>query len=188
MPSKIEKYLQQHVLYEISLKSLELTFGKNRKMDLMSTLRNGRGSYLIFEALIRNLTGLQQGKKADHVDSKGNLYEQKSYVDLDNKPRSKGNIHTGASSLFASNSGAREYKKLLLDKNYKSAMTTCKKLGYSSNSFYIYTNTGEFNRLVPFRFITVKTSWVVGNVNGDNPAILKRELLLKSISKRIMLD
>ena len=187
MASKIEKYLELHVLYEIPIKSLELTFGTKKKMDLLSTLSNGRGSYLVFEALIRELTGLVQGKKADHADVNGRLYEQKSYVDLDNKPRNQGKIHTGASGLFANNSGAKAYKELLKNQDYVEAMRTCKNLGYASNSFYIYTNTGEYNISVPFRFMTVESKWVIKNVEKENPAILKREKLLNSIISKTVL-
>lgn len=187
MASKVEKYLELHTLYEIPIKSLDLIYGGRRKIELLSTLRNGRGSYLIFEALIRDLTGLKQGKKADHVDRRGNLYEQKSFVDLQNKPKNQGRIHTGASALFANNSGASAYKALLEKQDYLGAMNTCKRLGYSSNSFYIYTNTGEFNPKIPLRFMTVESKWVIKNVNSDNPAILQRSVLLKSVKKSIVL-
>ena len=187
MPSKIERYLDLHVLYEIPIKSLELTFGNKKKLDLLSTLSNGRGSYLVFEALIRELTGLVQGKKADHVNQKGKLFEQKSFVDLENKPRNRGIIHTGASALFANNSGAKAYKELLKNQDYKEAMSVCKKLGYSSNSFYIYTNTGEYDAKIPFRFITVESKWVISNVEKENPAILMRKTLLDSIISKTVL-
>ena len=187
MHSKVERFLDLHVLYEIPIKSLELTYGTKKRMDLLSTLSNGRGSYLVFEALIRELTGLVQGKKADHVNAKGKLFEQKSFVDLENKPRSQGKIHTGASALFANNSGARAYKELLKNHDYLEAMETCKKLGYASNAFYIYTNTGEFNVKVPFRFITVESKWVIDNVEMDNPAILMRKKLLDSIASKTIL-
>ncbi len=185
--SIIEKHLELHVLYEIKVKTLDLSFGSNKKLNVLSTLSNGRGSYLIFESLIRNITGLKQGKKADHVNGKGELFEQKSFVDLENKPRNQGKIHTGASALFANHSGARAYKKLLKNHNYFEAMETCKKLGYASNSFYIYTNTGEFNVKVPFRFITVESKWVIDNVEMDNPAILMRKKLLDSIASKTIL-
>lgn len=187
MPSQVERFLDLHVLYEIPIRSLELTFGTKKRLDLLSTLSNGRGSYLVFEALIRELTGLVQGKKADHANGQGKLFEQKSFVDLDNKPRNQGKIHTGASALFANNSGARAYKELLKNHDYVEAMKTCKKLGYASNSFYIYTNTGEYNVKVPFRFITVESKWVIDNVERDNPAILMRKKLLDSIVSKTVL-
>ena len=127
MPSHVERFLDLHVLYEIPIRSLELTFGTKKRLDLLSTLSNGRGSYLVFEALIRELTGLVQGKKADHANGQGKLFEQKSFVDLDNKPRNQGKIHTGASALFANNSGARAYKELLKNHDYVEAMKTYKK-------------------------------------------------------------
>ena len=106
---------------------------------------------------------------------------------MDNKPRNQGKIHTGASGLFANNSGAKAYKELLKNQDYVEAMRTCKNLGYASNSFYIYTNTGEYNISVPFRFITVESKWVIKNVEKENPAILKREKLLNSIISKTVL-
>ena len=65
-------------MYEICVTGAKLKYGNNQTLDIKSSLSNGRSSYVIFESLVRELTGLKKVKNSDHVDSAGRFYEQKS--------------------------------------------------------------------------------------------------------------
>ena len=115
--------LDEAVLYSISLKNLLLTTDDGSVLDVTFALSHGRASYVIFEHLVRKVTGLNRGSKfIDHEDLNGFKYEQKSYKDPKSFKRSKGNIHTAASTVFANNSRAKEVKDAIDSGDYERAL------------------------------------------------------------------
>ena len=70
------KNLVPYTLYEVGIKSLELNLTSGVTYQFPETLANGRANYILFEELIRKMTGLTKAKNSDHKDDTGKTYEQ----------------------------------------------------------------------------------------------------------------
>jgi hypothetical protein len=140
-------YREQFVLYEIDVGVMILKLC-GKRFDVSEVLENGRCSYLVFEMVLAELTGLTpdgQGKGPDLCDSKTDEgYEVKSFKDKDDYPRAE-IVHTAASALFAGNCGVAQYEKER-KRGYKEGLAECVRTGYVKNEFYIYTNTREWRK------------------------------------------
>ena len=176
----MSQYLDPGYLYEVPITSLKLHYGQTSNEEMVDVLKNGRGSYIIFERLIRTLTGLvdtPKGNQSDHLDLvSGSIYEQKSYLDPQYHPRSKDMIETGPSTFKASNAGARVYRSTLAGDPLQ-AFEMVNRFGYSKNDFYLYTNTGQFILGQPFRYFVVAKEDVLTNLHSDFINLTRSEML-----------
>jgi hypothetical protein len=171
------------VLYETEIKFvLEAIDAAKNKIKLDSILKNGRGSYLIFQdvaAYYAGLTGGTEGSGSDLVEEEsGNGYEVKSYHDHVVFPESRyDEVHCGPSSVFANNSSASKYKKLIQEEDYKSALELCFEKGYGKNDFYVFTNTSKFKNGF-FRYLVIHRDDLIKIVEKEDPAKVSRKKLL----------
>lgn len=177
------------VLYEVEIKFvLRALDVKGAVISLDAILKNGRGSYLIFQAVASHYAGLvagTEGKGSDLVEEDtGEGYEVKSYPDPDNYPR-KDEIHCGPSSVFANNSSASTYKKLLKEGDYKGALRLCHEKGYGKNDYYLFTNTaGYAPEQKYFRYLIIHRDDLVKIVEPKDPAKLSRVKLLATARRK----
>lgn len=182
------KNLDQFVLYEVKLDSLQLTLESGIKLEFPEMFENGRASYVMFESLVRYLTDLKKSTGSDHQITNGARYEQKAFSDIELYLQStKDNFQTSASSTFPANNFGPEIKKRLDSNNYNGALEICKETGYNHNDFYIYTNTKGFRNEVPFRYVVVPTDFVVANLSPSDPREISRKSFLSRITKTISL-
>jgi hypothetical protein len=171
------------VLYEVDIKFvLRALDAKGGEISLDSILKNGRGSYLIFQAVASHYAGLvagTEGKGSDLVEEdSGDGYEVKSYPDPDNHPKMD-EIHCGPSSVFANNSSAAPYKKLLKEGDFKGALKLCHDKGYGKNDYYLFTNTARYApEQKHFRYLIIHRDELVKIVETKDPAKLSRSKLL----------
>lgn len=164
-------------LYSLDIAGLSLELGSGGSISMPEALKNGRANYILFEELVRKLTGLKKAKGSDHVDASGRTYEQKSFVDEVLDPG--GDIfRTSSSSTFAANNKGPEVKRLLERDDYVAALKLCKETGYNKNDFYIYTNTGQYEVSVPFRYLIVPTSSVLKLISQTDPRLISRSEIL----------
>ena len=141
-------------------------------------LKNGRANYIIFEELIRKLTGFRKTKGSDHIDAGGRTYEQKSFVDEQLDP--VGDIfRTSSSSTFGANNHGPKVKAFLDSGDYSSAMQLCMETGYNKNDFYIYTNTGQYDVSVPFKYIIIPKNSVLNLLSKSDPRLISRREILE---------
>lgn len=177
-----------YTLYEVELGPLHLFFANGTTVDMTFALTSGRANYLMFQHLVSHFTGLlanSEGGAADLCDTDGRLYEVKSYKDAVLHPNSRHEwFHTAASSTFGPNNHGPRIKKLLADGKYNAAMDICKQVGYSTNDFYVYTNTSEFALSVPFRFFILPTQDVLTCLSEQDPRLVSRARLLGLIRRR----
>ena len=179
-------FLEPFVLYEVPISSLTLTLGSGKAYEFPDTLRNGRANYILFEELIRAITGLFKEKQSDHVSSDGKKYEQKAYPDPEIYPEAKfDNFQTSASSTFGANNNGPRIKKLLEESSYEEALKICKETGYSKNDFYIYTNTSGYKLEIPFRYIVIPVESVLERLNRKDPREISRVSILNAGTKNI---
>jgi len=177
------------VLYEVEIKFvLRALDARGGAISLDAILKNGRGSYLIFQAVASHYAGLvagTEGKGSDLVEEdSGDGYEVKSYPDPDNHAR-KDEIHCGPSSVFASNSSAPAYKKLLKEGDYKGALRLCYEKGYGKNDYYLFTNTaGYAPEQKHFRYLIIHRDDLVKIVEPMDPAKLSRVKLLATAKRK----
>lgn len=176
-----------NVMYEVNIKSLDLVF-EDRTSFYPESLHNGRASYVVFEELCRELTGLQKGSGNDHIDEAGRSYEQKSYEDKELFPRKKGVLSLGASSTFGANNNGKAVKKLIDAGDYKGALEFCKKVknGYDGIDFFVFTNTGGFNVKIPFRFFVLEKETVMSHLDSKDPRKASRDSLLSVLKPKIV--
>jgi len=184
-----EPFNMPGVLYEVSLNFVMYSQDKKgRKIDLVRALRNGRGSYIFFQMIAADyagLTGGTEGKGSDLVmEDTDEGYEVKAYADPQDYPRSEHEVHCGPSGLFAKNSGANEYKKMLKEKNYAAAMRLAHDKGYSKNDFYLFTNTAKYKSNF-FRYLIIRRDDLVKIVLPEDPVKVPREALLATASRKI---
>lgn len=181
------------VLYEVKIKFVLHALDANGKaISLDGILKNGRGSYLIFQAVASHYAGLvagTEGKGSDLVEEvSGDGYEVKSYRDPDNHPRND-EIHCGPSSVFANNSSASAYKKLLKEFDYKGAMRLCHEKGYGKNDYYLFTNTaGYAPEQKHFRYLIIHRDDLIKIVEPKDPAKLSRVKLLATAKRKHIIN
>ena len=177
------------VLYEAEIKFvLRALDAKGGAISLDAILKNGRGSYLIFQAVASHYAGLvagTEGKGSDLVEEdSGDGYEVKSYPDPENHPK-KDEIHCGPSSVFANNSSARAYKKFLSDSDFKGALQMCHEKGYGKNDYYLFTNTAAYApEQKHFRYLIIHRDELVKIVEPMDPAKLSRDKLLATAKSK----
>lgn len=177
------------ILYEVKIEFfLHALDAKGGTISLDAILKNGRGSYLIFQAVASHYAGLvagTEGKGSDLVEEdSGDGYEVKSYPDPDNHPRMD-EIHCGPSSVFANNSSAAAYKKLLNEGDFKGALRLCHEKGYSKNDYYLFTNTARYaSGQKHFRYLIIHRDELVKIVEPMDPAKLSRSRLLATAKRK----
>jgi hypothetical protein len=182
------KNLEEFVLYEVKIESLQLTLSSGPKLEFPEMFANGRASYVMFEQLVRYLTGLEKSKGSDHQLSQNARCEQKAFSDIELYPKTTSDyFQTSASSTFPANNFGPTIKKLLESNDYQGALRICKETGYNHNDFYIYTNTKGFKNEVPFRYVVVPTSFILSNLNPLDPREISRKAFLGKITKIVTL-
>jgi hypothetical protein len=184
-PNVRERNLVPFIIYEIKIKGLYLHWAR-KKQSFPEALRNGRANYPIFEELIREVTGLQKATTFDHQSSKGEIYEQKSYLEPVMYPKKGKLFHISRSKTFGANNEGPTYKKLLDAGNYKAAkeklMPDYKKINY-----FIFTNTGEYEPNTPFRFVVMPRKDVLSILDKKDPRRISRLDMLNLSNGRIIL-
>ena len=181
---------EPHVIYEVGLKRLLLELEAGSTIDVSHALSNGRANYIMFEKLVGDLIGLSagtQGRGSDLSDaSTGEGYEVKAFLDRELHPTETSDLfHTSASVTFPPNNKGPEIRALLKDDDYQGALKICSETGFDNNDFYIYTNTKNYNPIVPLRFIIVPTPDVLRLLSRDDPRLISRDLVLGLASKTI---
>ncbi|MEI6671389.1 MAG: hypothetical protein WCL15_05140 [Actinomycetes bacterium] len=180
--------LKPYVLYEVGLESLQLKLSSGAVYEFPDTLANGRANYILFEELLRKLTGLSKAKHSDHEDSNGKTFEQKAYKDPAIYPDPDDDFfQTSASTTFGANNNGPKIKKLLEGGDYDSALAICKETGYNKNDFYIYTNTKQFNVSFPLRYFVMPKADVLVNLATHDPRLVNRKTLLAKITETVVL-
>lgn len=173
---------QPFTLYEMGIKALTLQFTNGAEADVTRTLANGRASYILFQHLVANLSGLGEGSEggsSDLVDEDGLGYEVKSYKDLELYPGDRYDMfHTAASSTFGPNNLGPKIKDLLLGGDYAAALRLCRQTGYDKNAFYVYTNTSGYEPSVPFRYFIIPTEALLATISTKDPRQVSRAALL----------
>jgi len=179
--------LETGVLYEVEIDRLVLVLTDGREFSFPETLSNGRSSYVLFESLVRELTGLEKTRGSDHIDSEGRTYEQKAYLDLELFPRGADLFQCSASSTFGANNRGPIIKRLLEAGDYASALEICMETGYSKNDFYIFSNTRDFRPDVPFRFVVLQAEQVIALLDKSDPRMISRQAVLDTVSRTVKL-
>lgn len=70
---------------------------------------------------------------------------------------------------------------MLDDGDYPAALELCRISGFDKNDFYVYTNTGGFRPDVPFRYLIVPTSDVLGLLSPVDPRKISRSDVLERV-------
>jgi hypothetical protein len=172
--------LEPFVLYKCNILSLKLQISGNREFEFPETLSNGRANYILFEELVRNLTGLVKTRQSDHLAENGSTFEQKAFFDSERYP-AKDLFQTSASNTFGANNNGPRIKQLLRDGKYSEALQICKTTGYDKNEFYIYTNTRDFKVDSMFKYFIIPTSVVLESLDKQDPRLVSRDQLLLKI-------
>jgi hypothetical protein len=174
--------LEPFVLYKCDILSLKLEISGGREFEFPETLSNGRANYILFEELVRNLTGLAKTRQSDHVAGDGTTFEQKAFFDSEKFPELKYDLfQTSASSTFGANNNGPRIKRLLSDGKYEDALEICKATGYSKNDFYIYTNTRGFKVDCMFKYFVIPTQDVLHLLDAQDPRLVSRSKLLAQV-------
>jgi len=169
-------------MYEAGVESLTLRLADGNEYQFPEMLSNGRANYILFEELVRNLTGLSKTKQSDHIADDGTTYEQKAYSDQSLYPTDKSDLfQTSASSTFGANNNGPIIKRLLENGQYQEALEICKATGYSKNDFYIYTNTKNYKIESLFRYFVLPTKRILELIDSDDPRLISRSVLLAQI-------
>ena len=178
---KVETY----TLYEMELDRLVLNTKSGREFVFPEALSNGRANYIIFESLIRNITGLVKTSGSDHKDELGKKYEQKSYEDPDLYPKSEDLFRCSSSSTFSANNHGPKVDAYIEKGEYEKALELCKSTGYNKNDFYIFTNTGRYAPSVPFRFFIVEKKVLLENLDLKDPRLVSKTVLFNMLKSKI---
>ena len=179
--------LKEGTLYELGVKRLNLITSNGKIFSFPEALRNGRSSYVIFENLIRELTGLESVRHFDHIDQKGNIYEQKSYKDPQIHPKSSPEFQCSSSNTFGANNYGPKVKKLLKKGDYPGALKLCKDLSYKEIDFFIFTNTSQWSPKVPLRFFMVSKANVLKSLSKTDPRLVCRDRLMATLRRKTVL-
>lgn len=181
-------FLEPHVLYEVGIRSLCLTLNSGAVFEFPETLSNGRANYILFEELVRKLTGLKKTANSDHTGPNNTKFEQKAFFDLELYPSDEYDyFQTSASNTFPANNYGPTIKRFLEAGDYESALSLCKQTGYNHNDFYIYTNSRKYNTSIPFKFFVVPTKVVLSHLSEDDPRLVSRRLLLSDIKSKLVI-
>jgi hypothetical protein len=174
--------------YELDLESLDLKLKTGDPLSMTEALASGRANYIIFENLVRKITGLDEGKGCDHQDENGRRYEQKAFSDVDLYPSSKDTFQVSPSSTFPANNNGPEIQRLLDAGKYLDALEVCKtvKNGYNSNDFYVLTNTANFRPTVPFRYFIVESKELLRHLSKADPREVSKESLFAVLKPKII--
>ena len=178
--------LEPYTLYEIAIESLALTLKDGKRFEFPDTLANGRANYILFEELVRAVTGLRKTTGSDHAGPDGKTYEQKAFKDITLFPNDGDDLfQTSASSTFGANNKGPVIKRFLEANDYESALNICCESGYSKNDYYIYTNTKSYQPIVPMKYLIVPTTDVLANLSSVDPRLISRNSLMSKITKRV---
>ena len=184
-------YDEPFVMFELGIAGLTLDLISGTAIDVTETLSNGRASYILFENLVARFTGLSKGSQgglSDLLDAQGLGYEVKSYRDPDHPRPGSDYFHTAASSTFGPNNHGPRIKRLLLEGSYQEALDICLASGYNKNGFYVYTNTGDYNPRIPFRYFIVPTEYVLDNLSPEDPRLVSRAALLSLCRETVQIS
>lgn len=174
--------LEEGVLYEVAIDSLTLKLQSGKEFDFPDTLANGRANYILFEELVRALTGLKKTHHSDHTSESGLKYEQKAFHDDELYPGPKYDLfQTSASSTFGANNDGPVIAKYLANSEYEKALELCKQTGYDKNDYYIYTNTRGYSPRVPLKYVILSKSRVLDNLSLKDPRLISRKTILETI-------
>jgi hypothetical protein len=174
-------------MYEIRVDRLALVLADGSEKVFPEALASGRANYMLFEALVRDFSGLTKTTGSDHKDSSGLTYEQKAYEDPEAYPKSKDIFRCSSSSTFGANNHGPKVKQYLVKGDYPAALRICKEKGYDKNDFYVFTNSGNFVSTVPFRYFIIPKDVVVANLDLEDPRLISRSKLLSMIESKIVL-
>ena len=175
------------VLYEIKIDRLALILGDGSEKVFPEALASGRANYMLFEALVRDFSGLLKTSGSDHKDAQDRTYEQKAYEDPEAYPKSKDIFRCSSSSTFGANNHGPKVKRFIELGDYAAALQLCKETGYDKNDFYVFTNSGSFVATVPFRYFIIPKDDVVANLDLEDPRLISRSKLLSMIKAKVVL-
>jgi hypothetical protein len=176
-----------YTMYEIKIDRLALILGDGSERVFPEALASGRANYMLFEALVRDFSGLVKTAGSDHRDSENRTYEQKAYEDPEAYPKSKDIFRCSSSSTFGANNHGPKVKTFIAQGNYEAALALCKETGYDKNDFYVFTNSGSFVATVPFRYFIIPKDDVVANLDSEDPRLISRSKLLSMIKAKVVL-
>jgi len=71
---------------------------------------------------------------------------------------------------------------------YEKARKLCECTGYSKNNFYIYTNTGQYDPSVPFKYIIVPRELVLKHLSKSDPRLISRSEVLALAKKEVKIS
>ena len=176
-----------YTIYEIKVDRLALVLGDGSEKVFPEALASGRANYMLFEALVRDFSGLLKTSGSDHKDAQDRTYEQKAYEDPEAYPKSKDIFRCSSSSTFGANNHGPKVKRFIELGDYAAALQLCKETGYDKNDFYVFTNSGSFVATVPFRYFIIPKDDVVANLDLEDPRLISRSKLLSMIKAKVVL-
>lgn len=176
-----------YTIYEIKIDRLALIMGDGSERVFPEALSSGRSNYMLFEALVRDFSGLVTTSGPDHKDSHNRTYEQKAYKDPEAYLKSKDLFRCSSSSTFPANNHGPKVKRFLEQGDYAAALQLCKETGYDKNDFYVFTNSGSFVATVPFRYFIIPKDDVVANLDSEDPRLISRSKLLSMVKSKVVL-
>ena len=182
--------IKTNVIYSCRIDSLTVNLG-GVTVDVTNTLKSGRTNYETFESIICKLLPLKKGTGIDLIDSVGNKYEVKGYLDDKAHPgntRVLDSVHTAASKAFGPNNSGPRISKLVRENEYGEALSICKSLSYDKIDYFIYTNTRQFDNSQPFKFMVVEKTDVMSWLDRKDPRCISRQVLLDSCTDTINLE
>jgi len=174
-------------MYEIRIDRLALVLGDGSEKVFPDALASGRANYMLFEALVRDFSGLERTTSSDHKDADGRTYEQKAYEDPELYPKSKDLFRCSSSSTFGANNDGPKVKKFLENNDYASALELCKVKGYNKNDFYIFTNSGSFRTEIPFRYFIIPKDKLIAELDSEDPRMISKTKLFKMVQSKVVL-
>ncbi len=174
-------------MYEIRVDRLALVLGDGSEKVFPDALASGRANYMLFEALVRDFSGLERTTSSDHKDAEGRTYEQKAYEDPELYPKSKDLFRCSSSSTFGANNDGPKVKHFLENNDYASALELCKVKGYNKNDFYIFTNSGSFRTEIPFRYFIIPKDNLIAELDSEDPRMISKTKLFKMVQSKVVL-
>ena len=180
--------LQVRQMYEIEISALQLVFGNGETADYPEALTNGRVNYVIFENLVRDLSGLKKTTGIDHLDESGARYEQKAYKDPDLHPSDADAFRFSPSNTFGANNNGPKVKRLLSENRYDDALSFLRtvKNGYDSIDFFVFTNSGGYSPEIPFRFFIIEKEIVLDNLDQNDPRYVSKQSLFNILKPEVV--
>jgi hypothetical protein len=181
------------VLYSLPIVSLQLVLGpgEDDKIDVSSTLSNGRANYVLFQrlaGLCAKMDSHSEGGDSDLRTAAGKRVEVKAFYDQQLYPSTAAlydAVHTAASSTFGANNLGPKVKSLLDAGKYADALAVCSATGYEKNDFYLYTNTRGYRVDVPFRYLILTRDTVLSILDPTDPRRISRAAMLKAVTSHV---